>query len=389
MGRAWLVLVLAGVAACKFDPRLHPGGGGDDAMVGSDGSDGHAAAPWMHPWKFRKAITLHKEQIAGALTDFPVAIVLPDAEITNNVAKMNGDDLVFTKDDGTTPLLSDIETLNKASGNLIAWVKVPDLSPTADTTLYLYYGNDAAPKPMPQMTWTNGFFAVWHLQEDPSTNKSGDIKDAAKNHDGTPTTFQAGSSVNGQVGVGIQFDGADDFINYASADIGSEDVFTLSMWVKYAGTNDINTLFANSNSGRNVDGFKVFINSVGTMNRRFEIESGNGNSGTIAETDDNAVPVDMFAHLAIVIDRPAAKATLFVNGMDKTLNATITADFKANSDYEVARMEDNQFHFKGILDEVEIATVKRDATWLRTAYNNQNQPNAFHTVGAQESEPPQ
>jgi hypothetical protein len=48
--------------------------------------------------------------------------------------------VLFTAADGVTKLNHQVERYNAASGELAAWLRV-NLSSTADTRVYLYYGN--------------------------------------------------------------------------------------------------------------------------------------------------------------------------------------------------------------------------------------------------------
>ena len=41
----------------------------------------------------------------------------------------------------------------------------------------------------------------------------------------------------------------------------------------------------------------------------------------------------------------------------------------------------------GKIDEVRISATVRTGEWIKTCYNNQNEPSTFYTVGLQEGEP--
>jgi len=58
------------------------------------------------------------------------------------------------------------KTYASSTGQLIAWVKVPNLSNTSDKVLYLYYGNPSATAPSSAFTqgvWDSNYLGVWHL----------------------------------------------------------------------------------------------------------------------------------------------------------------------------------------------------------------------------------
>jgi hypothetical protein len=104
-----------------------------------------SAVTWFDQgdWTTRRPLTIDAAQVAGPLTDFPVfvGVTLPELATT---AQADGDDIVFTAPDGVTRLDHHIESWNPATGELAAWVRVPALGDTADTTLYLYAGNATA-----------------------------------------------------------------------------------------------------------------------------------------------------------------------------------------------------------------------------------------------------
>jgi hypothetical protein len=71
------------------------------------------------------------------LANFPVLVSVTDANLKSlgnggNVGKNDGTDILFTASDGATKLAHEIESYNAGTGQLIAWVSVPTVSPTAD-----------------------------------------------------------------------------------------------------------------------------------------------------------------------------------------------------------------------------------------------------------------
>ena len=92
--------------------------------------------------------------MAANLTAFPVLIDLSsDTELAAN-ARDDGFDILFTSSDGATKLSHEIETFSGTSGALVAWVKVPSLSSTCDTSLYL--STAMAQRPIKKMRSTCG-----------------------------------------------------------------------------------------------------------------------------------------------------------------------------------------------------------------------------------------
>jgi len=94
-------------------------------------------------WTVRRPITVDHTLVAANLTDYPLLVQVTDAALAA-AAQADGDDLVFVAADGVTRLDHDLESWNGATGALTAWVRIPTLSATTDTGLFLYSGNASA-----------------------------------------------------------------------------------------------------------------------------------------------------------------------------------------------------------------------------------------------------
>ena len=95
----------------------------------------HAQTSWYNSsWSYRKTITINYTNVSANLTNFPVLISRTDSDLQAR-AQTNGYDLLFTSSDGTNKLAHEIETYTSSNGTLVAWVKVPILSSTTNTTL--------------------------------------------------------------------------------------------------------------------------------------------------------------------------------------------------------------------------------------------------------------
>ena len=55
-------------------------------------------------------------------------------------------DLIFRNTAGLQ-LDHEIESYNATNGTLVAWVRIPSLNPSGDTTIYMYYGNSSITSP--------------------------------------------------------------------------------------------------------------------------------------------------------------------------------------------------------------------------------------------------
>lgn len=147
------------------------------------------AASWLTGWSYRKQITASNTNVGTDLSNFPLLVKIAETgggstNIGNNVSDTaNGHDIRFTDSDGTTLLSYERESFSVASSNLTAnfWVKVPMVSHSATTDIYIYYGNsgqtssdwttttgsgDCSAITQSQCVWKEGtpqnFKGVWH-----------------------------------------------------------------------------------------------------------------------------------------------------------------------------------------------------------------------------------
>jgi hypothetical protein len=76
-----------------------------------------------------------------------------------------GTDIFVTSADGATKLNHELESYNPATGQIVAWVQLPSLSPIADTTIYIYYGNSLATDQQNKVGVWDGNYTVAGLRD--------------------------------------------------------------------------------------------------------------------------------------------------------------------------------------------------------------------------------
>ncbi|MBP6858197.1 MAG: DUF2341 domain-containing protein, partial [Candidatus Pacebacteria bacterium] len=111
-------------------------------------------------------------------TDFPILVqgtysYLKTVANGGKVQNANGYDIGFYSDSGlTTPLKFEINKWSATTGELIAWIKIPTLSHTTNTTIYMAYGNPSITTDQsdPAGVWTNNYLSVWHLGDGTTLN---------------------------------------------------------------------------------------------------------------------------------------------------------------------------------------------------------------------------
>jgi hypothetical protein len=328
----------------------------------------------------RKQIAIDSSRVRapatpGFLADFPVLFSVVDPEIADR-ASADGRDIYFVAADGETRLAYEIDKWNAATGELVAWVKLPVVSASVNTVFYVVYGDPGQAQPTnPPDVWSSGFAAVWHLSQDPGPGATGAITDSRGDHDGTAhTSMQSSDLVPGQIGDGIDFDGSDDEITFVNS-ISGNTPHTISAWVnqRTTSTNDMVLVLGTGeverarwlNSARNGDtvGFGFYANDY---------------------TSDINIENDDWTLLHWTYDGSTSR--LYVNGAQESSDVESGSGVNTQgTDGRIGNAPSAAFgsamNLNGQADEVRIATVARPPEWILTEFNNQSSPSTFYTVG--------
>jgi Domain of unknown function (DUF4347)/Concanavalin A-like lectin/glucanases superfamily/Domain of unknown function (DUF2341) len=342
-------------AAASVPPPL------DVAMLESS----NVSLAWYDPaWLYRRQVTIDHTKVSGgvALTAFPMLLSLTsDANLAAH-AQASGDDILFTSADGTTKLSHEIEGYTSATGALIAWVKVPILSATVDTVLYIYYGNASASiQQNSTAVWDAHYHGVWHLKE------NGALASDSTSNANNATTGTLPIQTSGKIGEGQSFDGSSQFVGIpdsASLDIATDGTF--SVWFKLDELRQ-SDLFEKGGFG----GYAAWqVNA--------DLWWGPQN-GLVAQWSvaSGAVTTGRWYRLDGVSS--AGIQRLYLDGA-LAAQSTQIASFLNAGTLQFGKGFDG--FFMGSLDEMRISDVVRSNGWIVTEYNNQFLPGTFTALGA-------
>ncbi len=345
------------------------------------------AQNYLSGYPYRNAITILGDQVPAPAEDFPVLIIIAQDAFANNIetnARIDGFDIVFTDSDGFTKLDHELQAYNEEDNQLIAWVKV-DLTGD-DQVIYIYYGNpEIATDQSTKEVWSNGFRAVWHLEEDPNGDRSEAILDDSgfDNH-GTPNGAMTTSDlITGQIGYGLDLDGIDDFVavvNSSSLQI-TDNTITLSAWVNISpgvgedegiilkGTfNDESYLLGTG--GTTHDQVRLRINN----------SENNSQAGTIPSTNTWHYIVGVYDGNNRIgyID---AGLPEFTTPMTENIEHDPLDPIYLGRRADVAEVR----YYEGLMDELRISDSPRSVEWIQTEFNNQSAPSNFIDIGVQET----
>ncbi|MDO5981446.1 fibronectin type III domain-containing protein [Flavivirga spongiicola] len=357
---------------------------------------GNMIAQSFQDWNRKQAITINSNQIGGAtnLTDFPFLVTLDhlNGEIVDggsNSALNGGGDLRFSSDAaGSNRLAIEVvEFITDATSSnrkCQVWVKIPSLSATADTTIYVWYNKTGETQPAAtdtygsQAVWTNYNFVSHDCITDSSGNKVINQTVAADTAD---SVFD---------GTTANFNGTDDRHTIDISDWNLAAGQTITFWANYDNTSSYQRMIN-------------LINSTGVV----QIMKG-----------DQSLPEDIifFSSTNIATDGvngDSRKADLAAQNQWVYIRAS-TIDLNSGRNYKVNNIDhstvlpsvhnwtpstndnvmtigargDNTNHFQGKIASLMISPLQLSDDYAASTYNNQNTPATFATAGAPQAASP-
>jgi biopolymer transport protein ExbB len=336
---------------------------------------GTAQAWWNHDWTIRKKITIDTTVTGGAITD-PIGttqVLIRLADFNFGAAKDDGSDIRILAGDDTTPLAFHIEKYDSLLGEAFVWVKVPDLKPGAQTTLWLYYGN-AGTITVPgggdsKATYDGDTVLVYHFNESgvPAHDSSGQGNDSQ-----TPV-----ATTDSLVGLGLRLIGKTSVTIPTSASLAWTDgaSMTWSAWIKPAALQSNAIIFSRR------DGAKDFLIGADKGIPFVEVNGSRSPAGA-------PLAANSWHHLAVVAD--GSTITLYLDGASyATLSAALPAlNSPALIGGDTPTDGSTATGFIGEMDELEIAKVGRPVGVIKFASTSQGTDSAKLLTVAQDEQPP-
>lgn len=348
----------------------------DDVILGVNDNWYDFIVNWYDTnWKCRKKITIDRTKVAADQTSFPVLIKFSsDADLVS-YARSDGYDILFTSSDGVAKLSHEIESYNSITGELVAWVKLPSISSSFNTELYIYFGNpDASDQQNVASVWSNGYQAVYHL------NNS--FADSKGSYNGTN---HGSLDATGMLGQGREFnpdDGAD-YIDLGTWSV-SGTALTLQSWAKMDDFGASGRIIAKA-SGNKLQNHVWTLSTTSWNTGLFYLKTGTNDVKNTEQLEGGSLSPATWYFTASTYNGSSMSLYLLSPGYMSVSSVSKTGNIRVNS-YPVwiGNNSGDTQPIDGILDEVRVSSVTRSQQWLQTEYNNQISPSTFYTVSSVE-----
>lgn len=306
-----LPILLVLLSACSFDPPgLSLGGTGSgqaDAMVAPPPGSLDAGLPAN---AFRREIRIAPPStVAGNVQNVAIPIRLEaDTHFAQNAAATGQDILVQTEGGVSLPI--DFEILDVGAGELLAWVKAPEIAVTG-TRLFLFYGSGQTAPVTDENPWQGLAATVWHLGAIGSGNTA--IDSSPSGFDGTKDsigTFSLGAGVHGNA-----FDFNQTQFLLATGDVldwGADDSFAVVFWFNQQQA--VSRWDLGFYNGGPIDGVTGYSFSMGRDDWSVGVQDTDGDGAFFFLGDESALGNTGWHQLALVVDRDADVASAYVDG---------------------------------------------------------------------------
>ena len=325
-------------------------------------SDGNEAIPvsvvvnvvYNLDWLYKQEITIDSSKVDSNLTNFPLTIKLDDSNFDFGSSLPNGADIRFV--DETYNSLS-FEREVHIDGNAVYHVKVPTVSSSSDTKIYMYYGNPlASDAEDPTNVWDSNYLMVQHM--------GADLEDSTSNNN--DLTNYGSSVVESNVGLARSFDGVDDYLSFNDLNIKNTD-FTISTF-NYDEV-DAAYRFSLTMSSSVNDGNYILLSNSAFLLRNDE------NPSRVTISPAYGSHPTGYHYTSGNWDESTKTAKFILDNNTPNIAQDLSFTTIDNQDsFRIASYVDNAsgdiHYFNKIVDEVRVSNIIRTDDWINTEYES-------------------
>ena len=362
----------------------------DELRIGDSNSSYNEVAPNIPPppsfpegWGRKCILAIQADKIDANQINFPVLLTedtLPSEmfDADGDYPALNGGgDIRFSSDNaGSTQLSCEVVTFitdnNPANGVAEIWVKVPSISSSSNTTIYVWYNKSGESQPAIDATygaesvWDSNFVMVQHLNEDPSGSSPQMIDSTSNDKDGISNgTMLTEDLVAAQIGKGLDLDGNDDYINIPQIVLDSN--FSVSFWAKP----NIGTIYQiitdDSDETYSKGGISIYSS-------RWRLRETSADGSSTVDTSSFSTSLWQF----VTFTQSGTTASAYYNGSLENSASLSPID---QIDQLFLGSDVGEIGYNGKIDDIKVSNSVRSASWIKAEYNNQNNPATFVIEG--------
>ncbi len=256
-------------------------------------------------------------------------------------------------------------------------MRIPALSSTADTVIYLYYANSGASSQQDAANvWTNAYAGVWHLADATGATRL----DSTGNHNDLTQNNGPIAMAASKIGNGADFVRASAqylYINDAAqTGLDVTGPVTLEAWAKVDETANAPYQIVDKARGSCGSGdppYFLRLNNIaaGFVREAFVATGSCGADPTDAQPGGNSIAAGSWNF--VVGDYDGAFSRIYKNAVQTDSEPYNAGIYNSDGAFYVGSQV-NANYFDGIIDEVRVSTTARSQDWITTEYNNENSP---------------
>ena len=333
-------------------------------------------------WQYRKQLTIDHTKVGAFHTNFPVLIDLSTLgnDFFSNV-KSDGSDIVITSSDGVTKLSRELVAIDTVGKTGELWVNVPSLSNSADTSLYIYFGNSSGAETNATATWNSNYVGILHMQQNPGGTAPQMLDSTANGNSFTSNgAMGAGNLVAGEIGKNLNFVRSSSQYLSLSSVLGLTGTnATVSAWVNIPTASEYGEFVGVGNS----NGYKF-----GVGNSTFSLGETGGTAGNhliiLNEGSiwlDTGINIGTGRHLIHIFINSSGYPQAAIDGVSVYTNSTNAVTAPTVKSQIGGDPVNSGRYWNNQIDEVHFAAANLDVPWALTEFNNQSSPSTFYSVG--------
>lgn len=339
-------------------------------------------------WLKAKEITIDSSQVDSSLTDFPLLVNMTDTDVSS-AAQPDCDDILFTDNTNATKYSHEIENCDLTTNDwFTAWVKIPSVSSSVDTDIFMYYDNSGASSQEDVSgTWNSNYISVWHLHDD-------FLDSTSNSHDGTNNGST--NETDEYIADSQSLDGSGDYISVSDHnDFESIDSLSVSAWVY----NDVSTAdepivgkFDNPTPGWSWLLWRDDVAGVSGRTNTYSYIVNTASGLDRYEGNTNAASTSQWELVHGTWERNDANGMwIYVDGTQQTATESTQNNsvLATTTDVWLGRFDSggSPIYRDGKLDEVRVMSNVLSQDWISAEYDNQKTGSTFLTIGNEGTEP--